>query len=130
MYMIRKNELITSVFEKLIQSKLLFKKENQKIIDEIIRDLQSSTDDDVWTEFEVRFQQVHNDFYTKLNERFPNLSANEKRLSAFLRLNMSTKEISAITYQSPNSITVARSRLRKKLGLDTDENLISFLETL
>jgi DNA-binding CsgD family transcriptional regulator len=130
MYMIRKNELITSVFEKLIQSKLLFKKENQKIIDEIIHDLQSSTDDDVWTEFEVRFQQVHNDFYTKLNERFPNLSANEKRLSAFLRLNMSTKEISAITYQSPNSITVARSRLRKKLGLDTDENLISFLETL
>ncbi|NLO49679.1 MAG: hypothetical protein GX103_00750, partial [Bacteroidales bacterium] len=86
--------------------------------------------DDVWTEFEVRCQQVHNDFYTKLNERFPNLSANEKRLSAFLRLNMSTKEISAITYQSPNSITVARSRLRKKLGLDTDENLISFLETL
>jgi tetratricopeptide (TPR) repeat protein len=130
MYMIRKNELITSVFEKLIQSKLLFKKENQKIIDEIIRDLQSSTDDDVWTEFEIRFQQVHTDFYTKLNERFPNLSANEKRLSAFLRLNMSTKEISAITYQSPNSITVARSRLRKKLELDTDENLISFLETL
>jgi tetratricopeptide (TPR) repeat protein len=130
MYMIRKNELITGVFEKLIQSKILFKKENQKIIDDIIRELQSSTDDDVWTEFEMRFQQVHNDFYTKLNERFPNLSANEKRLSAFLRLNMSTKEISAITYQSPNSIVVARSRLRKKLNLDTDENLISFLETL
>ncbi|NCA85882.1 MAG: tetratricopeptide repeat protein [Clostridia bacterium] len=130
MYMIRKNELITRIFEKLIQSKLLFKKENQKIIEEIIHDLQSSTDDDVWTEFEVRFQQVHNDFYTKLNERFPNLSANEKKLCAFLRLNMSTKEISAITYQSPNSIVVARSRLRKKLGIDTDESLVSFLETL
>jgi DNA-binding CsgD family transcriptional regulator len=73
---------------------------------------------------------VHNDFYDKLNEKFPNLSANEKRLCAFLRLNMSTKEISAITYQSINSITVARSRLRKKLELDSDENLISFLESI
>ena len=130
MYMIRKNELITQISEKLIKSKLGFKKENQKIVEEIIRDLQSSTDDDVWTEFEIRFQQVHNEFYNKLNERFPNLSANEKRLCAFLRLNMSTKEISAITYQSINSLTVARSRLRKKLDLDTDDNLISFLEML
>lgn len=128
MYMIRKNELITQISERLIKSKLAFKKENQKIIDEIIRDLQSSTDDDVWKDFEVRFQQVHNEFYETLNEKFPNLSANEKRLCAFLRLNMSTKEISAITYQSLNSITVARSRLRKKLELDSDENLIAFLE--
>lgn len=130
MYMIRKNELITQISEKLIKSKLAFKKENQKIIDDIIRELQSSTDDDIWKEFEIRFQQVHNDFYEKLNEKFPNLSANEKRLCAFLRLNMSTKEISAITYQSINSITVARSRLRKKLELETDDNLISFLEAI
>lgn len=130
MYMIRKNELITQISEKLIRSKLAFKKENQRIIDEIIRELQSSTDDDVWKDFEIRFQQVHNDFYEKLNERYPNLSANEKRLCAFLRLNMSTKEISAITYQSLNSITVARSRLRKKLDLESDDNLIYFLESI
>lgn len=130
MYMVRKNELITLISEKLIKSKLSFKKENQVIIDEIIRDLQSSTEDDIWTEFEIRFQQVHNDFYDKLNARFPNLSANEKKLCAFLRLNMTTKEISAITYQSINSLTVARSRLRKKLNLDTDENLIAFLENI
>jgi len=130
MYMIRKNELISRISEKLIKSKLVFKKENQIIIDEIIRDLKLTTDDDIWTEFEIRFQQVHNDFYNKLNERYPNLSANEKRLCAFLRLNMSTKEISAITHQSINSLTVARSRLRKKLELDSDENLIFFLESL
>jgi DNA-binding CsgD family transcriptional regulator len=128
--MVRKNELINNVSEKLIKSKLAFKKENQTIIEEIIRDLQSTTEDDVWTEFEIRFQQVHNDFYNKLNEKVPNLTANEKKLCAFLRLNMSTKEISAITYQSVNSITVARSRLRKKIGLETDESLISFLESI
>ncbi len=130
MYMVRKNELITQISEKLIKSKLAFKKENQAIIDGIIKDLQSTTEEYVWTEFEIRFQQVHNDFYEKLNEKFPNLSANEKKLCAFLRLNMTTKEISAITYQTINSLTVARSRLRKKLGLDSDENLISFLESM
>jgi len=130
MYMVRKNELITQISEKLIKSKLAFKKENQSIIEEIIKELQSTTEEDVWTEFEIRFQQVHNDFYEKLNEKVPNLSANEKKLCAFLRLNMSTKEISAITYQSINSITVARSRLRKKLELESDENLISFLESM
>ena len=130
MYMVRKNELITQISEKLIKSKLAFKKENQAIIEGIIKDLQSTTEEYVWTEFEIRFQQVHNDFYEKLNEKFPNLSANEKKLCAFLRLNMTTKEISAITYQTINSLTVARSRLRKKLGLDSDENLISFLESM
>lgn len=128
MYMVRKNELITNISEKLIKSRLGFKKENQAIVDEIIRDLQSTIDDDIWEEFEIRFQQVHNEFYDKLNEKIPNLTANEKKLCAFLRLNMSTKEISAITYQSINSITVARSRLRKKLELDSDESLITFLE--
>jgi tetratricopeptide (TPR) repeat protein len=130
MYMIRKNELIAQISERLIKSKLAFKKENQRIIEEIIHDLQASTEDNIWRDFEVRFQQVHNEFYEKLNQKFPNLSSNEKRLCAFLRLNMSTKEISAITYQSLNSLTVARSRLRKKLGLDSDDNLIYFLESL
>jgi len=130
MYLVRKNELITSISEKLIKSKIVFKKENQPIIDEIIRELQSTTDEDVWTDFEMRFQQVYNEFYNKLNEKVPNLTANEKKLCAFLRLNMSTKEISAITYQSVNSLTVARSRLRKKIGLETDESLISFLESI
>lgn len=130
MYMIRKNELIAQISERLIKSKLAFKKENQRIIEEIIHDLQCSAEDNVWRDFEVRFQQVYNDFYEKLNAKFPNLTSNEKKLCAFLRLNMSTKEISAITYQSLNSIIVARSRLRKKLGLDSEENLIAFLESI
>jgi DNA-binding CsgD family transcriptional regulator len=130
MYLARTNEFINSISEKLLQSKLKLTRENQQMIDRIINELQNFTDQDVWQEFEVRFQQVHSDFYTKLHDSFPDLTANEKKLCAFLKLNMTTKEISALTYQSPNSITVARSRLRKKLGIDRDENLISFLESL
>jgi tetratricopeptide (TPR) repeat protein len=130
MYLARTNEFITSISEKLLQSKLSFTRENQIVISRIIKELQDYSDQDTWKEFEIRFQQVHSDFYTRLNEEFPNLSANEKKLCAFLKLNMTTKEISALTYQSPNSITVARSRLRKKLGIDQEENLSTFLESL
>ncbi len=131
MYLLKKNELITGISEKLIKSKLDFKIENQKIIQEIINELKSSQDKDIWSEFEAHFTQVHIEFYNRLNELFPNLSSNEKKLCAFLRLNMSTKDISAITYQSVNSITVARSRLRKKLDIQGDDiNLINFLMQL
>lgn len=130
MYMARTSEFITHISEKLLKSKMYFTKDNQEVIKKIISELQTYIDQDTWTEFEVRFQQVHNEFYTKINELHPDLTANEKKLCAFLRLNMTTKEISAITYQSVNSIIVARSRLRKKLGIERDENLVSYLESL
>lgn len=131
MYLLKKNEFINGITEKLIQSKHNFKAENQKVIQEIINQLKSSSDSAVWLEFETHFTQVHSAFYNKLNDLFPNLSSNEKKLCAFLRLNLSTKDISAITYQSVNSITVARSRLRKKLNIQgEDTNLINFLTQL
>ena len=130
MYLIKKNELITLTAERLTRAKLDFSRENQKLIQFIIRDLLDNTTESIWTEFELRFKEVHSEFYEKLNKLFPDLSSNEKKLCAFLRLNMSTKEISSITYQSVRSINMARFRLRKKLGIDRDENLVSFLEQL
>ncbi|WP_068599285.1 helix-turn-helix transcriptional regulator [Vaginella massiliensis] len=71
--------------------------------------------------------ETDSDFYKRLLEKYPNLTKNELRLCAFLRLNFSSKEISAITQQSPHSIVVARSRLRKKIGLDESQSLTNFL---
>jgi tetratricopeptide (TPR) repeat protein len=131
MYQIRKNELINSIAEKLMANSHNFKKENQSLIKEIIRELENSQEDSIWKEFETRFHQVHNQFYDKLNNINPDLSPNERRLCAFLRLNMSTKEISSITNQSPRSIEVARTRLRKKLNLtNSDVGLIEHLSSL
>ncbi|MCD4747537.1 MAG: hypothetical protein K8R58_14675, partial [Bacteroidales bacterium] len=65
------------------------------------------------------------------NNKFPDLTANEKKLCAFLRLNMTTKDISAITHQTSNSIEVARTRLRKKLNLSNkDINLVTFISQI
>lgn len=131
MYLLKKNELITSIIEKMIQLRTESSSGNQKIIQEIIKELKSAQDSDVWSEFEAHFTHVHLGFYERLNKLFPDLSTNEKKLCAFLRLNMSTKDISAITYQSINSITVARSRLRKKLNIQgEDTNLVNFLISL
>ena len=127
MYLLRKNEFIISIAEKLKVARLDAKTENKKIMTELIKELESNSNMISWEEFEVRFQQVYTGFYKKLNNDYPDLSPNELRLCAFFRLNMTTKEIAAITYQSINSITVARYRLRKKLGITSDENLIAFL---
>lgn len=130
MYMVRKNEMINSVAKRLLELKEKSKQQNQKPIQDIILELQSEADQNVWKEFELRFQNVHNEFYEQLSIKHPDLSPNESRLVAFLRLNMTTKEIAAITHQSIKSVEVARARLRKKLNLTgTDTNLVSYLNS-
>jgi tetratricopeptide (TPR) repeat protein/DNA-binding CsgD family transcriptional regulator len=84
-----------------------------------------------WEEFEFRFQQMHSGFYDRLKQRFPDLTLNERRLCAFLKLDMTTKEISDITGQSVRAVNMARIRLRKKLGIShTDKELFAFLSEL
>jgi DNA-binding CsgD family transcriptional regulator len=130
MYLLKKNEFISSISEKLLNLKSLLNNDDKKWVQDIVREMKSNVDNTVWGEFEMRFQQVHDDFYARLKEHHPDLSPNEKKICAFLRLNMTTKDISSITFQSVKSIQVARTRLRKKMGMTRDENLISFLQEL
>jgi len=128
MYLLKKNEFMSNVTERLLNLKSRMKTENQNPLQSIIFDLQSATEKDVWAEFELRFENVHRDFFKKLKGKFPDLTPGDIKICAFLRLNMSSKEISAITHQSVKTIEVFRSRIRKKLDLtNTDVNLISFL---
>lgn len=131
MYLLKKNEFIIEISNRLMALKKQMKKDNQAILQKIIVDIKNAQDDDVWEEFEVRFNQVYNDFYERLKNKYPNLTLNEKRICAFLRLNMTTKEICALTRQSYNSLNVARARLRKKLNIQNDDiNLVTFLENI
>jgi DNA-binding response OmpR family regulator/DNA-binding CsgD family transcriptional regulator len=82
----------------------------------------------IWKEFEYHFEQIHHSFYKNLAKEFPDLSQNEMKLCAYIRLNMVTKDIASITRQSVRSIEVARTRLRDKLGLKgTSEDIFGFL---
>ncbi|MEN8225046.1 MAG: tetratricopeptide repeat protein [Bacteroidota bacterium] len=132
MYLVKKNELLTEISEKLIEIESeAVKDETKDAIRRIANELQKSKDNDVWQDFELRFNQVHNDFYENLLRRFPALTPNDLRLCALLRLNMSSKEISEITTQRLGTIEMARLRIRKKLGISgTDVNLVTFLSQI
>jgi hypothetical protein len=132
MILMRKNEILSEIADKLMDIRNeAVRDETKTAIKRIARELQKTTDDEIWQEFETRFKQVHGEFYSKLLEQFPDLSPNEQKLCAFLRLNMTTKEISELTGQLVHTIEVARTRLRKKLGLvNTKTNLVTFLSQI
>ncbi|MHC1779896.1 MAG: tetratricopeptide repeat protein [Bacteroidales bacterium] len=104
--------------------------DGKKIILALMSDFKRISIRSSWNEFELLFQKVHNSFYEKLNESFPNLTANERRLCAFLKLNMSNKDIANITFQSEEALKKARMRLRQKLGIDRDTNLVIYLQNI
>ena len=132
MSLMKKNEILTNVSNKLIQvEKEAVKDETKDAIKRIAAELQKSTESEVWEEFELRFSQVHSDFYEKLLKKFPNLTPSEQKLCAFLRLNMTTKDISELTGQSISTLETARYRLRKKLNISNSQvNLIAFLSQI
>ena len=78
----------------------------------------------------LKAEKVHNDFPAKINERFPDLTEQEKRLTILLRVGFSSKEISSIMNISPKSVEISRYRLRKKLNIENKVNLTSFIKSI
>ena len=103
---------VTSQLEKQVQNNSL----KIKDIKDVVSNLHSKIGSNFWDEFETHFIQVHPDFYKSLNKKYPTLTINERRLCAFIKLNLTTKEITNITKRNPESIHMTRSRLRKKNG--------------
>ena len=83
--------------------------------------------DKEWDDFKLRFEEVHSGFFEQLKATFPELSNSDLRLCALLRLNMTMKEAAKILGISVDSVKTSRYRLRKKLNLETDDNLNDFI---
>lgn len=96
----------------------------------VLRNLESNIDQSAWHEFETRFEQVHEVFFVQLQKLFPDLTPNDRRICAFLKLDMSTKDIALLTHRSPRSIESARYRLKKKFGLGKEEDILTFLQSV
>ena len=97
-------------------------------IKNLIREIDNNTDlDEQWEQFKLHFESVHKGFFERLLKKFPRLTPNELKLCAYLRMNLSTKEIAQMLNISTESVTTKRYRLRKKLGLAKDENLVGFI---
>ena len=132
MSLMKKNEMLSLLSEKLKELKNKAEKQDVKhAIVHIAIELQKTADSEIYKEFEYRFNQIHTGFYDRLLVEFPKLTHGELRLCAFLKLNLSTKDISELTGQLPSSLEIARYRLRKKLGIsNTKENLVTFLSKI
>lgn len=128
LHMIQKNEFLQEMRQRLKE----IRKAPPESIDLKLKKLIKSIDynftmDDDWQEFEMVFQQVHSEFFVKLKQLYPNLSPAEVRLCAMIRLNLHSKDMAAIMGISPDSLRIARYRLRKSLGLKKGANLYAFI---
>lgn len=94
----------------------------------IIRKINRSIDTDrQWEVFESHFENVHEEFLSRLKENYPDLTPRELKLCAYLRLNISSKEIANLMNISVRGVEISRYRLRKKLQLEHDTNLTDFI---
>ena len=99
--------------------------------DSIMRELQNvSGKEKMWELFTTQFEMTNRKFMDLLSERHPNLTKSEKRICAFMLLNLSTKEIAQLLQRSPRTIDVTKYNIRKKLETDlsTDEYLRQIAE--
>jgi hypothetical protein len=104
----QKNNLIATLKERLS----LFKCDNQKNVSDIISEFEKDISEKSWKQFELRFTEVHAGFYKNLSLINPHLTFNEKRLCAFLVLDITTKEISSLKMYLRSSATSAGTKYR------------------
>ncbi len=129
MNLVHKAEILSKLKDDLLQFKEIAQvngnKEFQKIIKLIDSELDHAAD---WEQFAKHFDNVHSNYLKKLKEHCPDLTTSELKLAAYLRLNLSTKEIAQLLNISVRGVETSRYRLRKKLGLtNEDANLNAFL---
>ena len=122
MSLIKKNEFLNSIKSELKA------KSDSKNLNSIVRIIDknlNNTDD--WKFFQEAFNNADKDFLKKIRFKHPDLTPNDLRLCAYLRLNLSSKEIAPLLNISPRSVEVKRYRLRKKMDLEHDESLTNYI---
>ncbi|WP_172675908.1 tetratricopeptide repeat protein [Croceitalea dokdonensis] len=122
LHLAKKNETLENLKQKAKELKEKEASNNgyQQLITSINFDLQ---DDNNWENFARYFEEVHKDFNSKVTKKYPEVTSNELRLMALLKMNLSSKEIANILNISIPGIKKARQRLRKKMNLSTSDSL-------
>ena len=122
MSMIKKNTLLGSIKDQLLKINEI------SDLKKVVRNIdQNISNDDDWNFFEEAFNNADQDFLKKIKEIHPKLTPNDLRLCAYLRLNLSSKEIASLLNISSKSVEIKRYRLRKRMNLDHGTNLIGYI---
>ncbi|WP_275648295.1 Two component regulator three Y domain-containing protein [Flagellimonas okinawensis] len=124
----RKNEMILELKNMLVMNKDKFS--NSQRYRSFIKKLNNSIEDtEDWKRFEVNFKELHQDFFERLLKSYPSLTPKDLKLCAYLKMNLSTKEIAPLMGITVRGVEIHRYRLRKKLDMDSSDNLSNFLIT-
>lgn len=136
LHLARKNEVLLSISESLdkMQSSLGESSESRQL-DQQLRRLKNKirdniSHDDNWRSFNNNFDAVYTGFTQRLQQKHPTLTRTELKVCCYLRMGLSSKDIAPLFSISTRSVEMTRYRLRKKLGLERDENLTAYLEQI
>lgn len=130
MHLIDKNEFMNQIKQHLLEIKKSLDGDAtiMKNLNRLVKDIDKNIDQDrAWKQFEINFDEVHGDFLKNIQTDYPVLSPQDLKLCAYLRMNMTTKEIANLLKISVRGVEIARYRLRKKLALKHDKNLVDFM---
>ena len=120
--MLQKNELMQELKERMVTDKNISGDNGLKKI--INNGLNHNKE---WKDFNSYFESINKNFYTRLKQAYLDISPNDLKICALIKLNLSIKEMAGILNISPDSVKTGRYRLRKKLQLNTEDNLTEFI---
>jgi len=131
LHVIQKNQLLEDLRNRLEIMVKDDKRDQKKQIQQLIQQINLNFNyDEYWTGFREIFEQVHQEFFAKLKERRDDLTYNDLRLAALIKLNLDSKDMATLLAISPDSLRVSKYRLKKKLQLEEGESLTSFINSL
>lgn len=99
----------------------------ESLITNIKDKLRNALSETIWVQFDEQFRKVRPSFLKNFINTQPDLTPAEIKLASLLCLNLNTKEIAGILSQTYDSVRVSRTRLRKKLNLETEDGLVAYL---
>jgi PAS domain S-box-containing protein len=127
----QKNEQLTKVTTQLKSLSAERSAKDHKKLQQLVEMLENKSVVPLdWANIENQLEKIHPGFFKRLQSKHPNISLKDKKLCAYLRLGLSSKEISGLQNITPKSVEISRVRLRKKLKLQTTIRLVNYLSQL
>lgn len=127
--MLTKNNFVSEMKE------IITTKNDPQSSDKVLRQLEHSINrmtnvDKDWGQFQKVFQKVHPDFFNHIQINFPQVSKSELRICAYIKINMANTEMASLLNISHKSLITSRYRIRKKLNLDSTQDLDKYIQSL
>nr|WP_121269645.1 tetratricopeptide repeat protein [Pedobacter schmidteae] len=131
LHVIRSNQFLDELKTALSDMIKDDKRDQKKRLQQLIASInQNINHDRHWKEFSGMFEQIHQAFFDQLKKHSDELTANDIRLVALIKMNLSSKDMAVLFGISQDSLRVARYRLRKKLNIKQGDSLSTFIQTL